>query len=291
MAGSFVSRLRLKLSTGHAPVCVGLDPRLDALPSRLLADSTPAKRIAAFYGELLPAIAPHVPVVKPNIAFFECHGASGFAAYEEVCKTARARGLLVIGDIKRGDIGSTASAYADVHLDLADAVTLHPLLGQDSIAPFLQRCAVTGGAVFVLVRTSNASATELQAVRTLQGDELSDVIAAHVHRWGEGLGDADDYGPVGAVVGATYPQDLARLRRLMPRALILVPGVGAQGGSVRDTLSAFDSSGMGGIISQSRGVAQCFAPDDPQWLDRVVAAAKSFSLEMRSVLRQQGAAS
>ena len=236
----------------------------------------------------MPAIAPYVPVVKPNIAFFERYGAAGFATYEGVCRVARAAGLLVIGDIKRGDIGPTASAYADVHLDLADAVTLHPLMGKDSVEPFLQRCLVTGGAVFVLVRTSNASATEFQGVHTRDGEELSDVIAAHVHQWGEGLGDAHDYGPVGAVVGATYPQEMARLRGRMPRALILVPGVGAQGGTVRDALSAFDAHGVGGIVNQSRGVAQCFAPDDPQWLDRVVTAAKSFSTEMHNALRTQG---
>ena len=290
MTGTFVARLRQKLSSGLAPVCVGLDPRLEALPVNLLPRAAPAARISAFYSELLPALAPLVPAVKPNIAFFERYGAAGFAAYEDVCKAARARGLLVIGDIKRGDIGTTASAYADVHLDLADAVTLHPLMGKDSVDPFLQRCQATGGSVFVLVRTSNASATEFQGVRTPAGDELSDVIAAHVHRWGEGLGDANDYGPVGAVVGATYPHELARLRRHMPRALILVPGVGAQGATVHDAAPAFDTNGMGGIVNQSRGIAQCFAADDPRWLDHVVTAAKRFSMQMLNAFRAHSAA-
>jgi orotidine-5'-phosphate decarboxylase len=290
MAGTFVARLRAKLDAGHAPVCIGLDPRLEALPAHLLPDAAPAVRISAFCREVLAAVGAHTPVVKPNIAFFERYGAAGFAAYEDTCRHARAQGLLVIGDVKRGDIGTTAQAYAEVHLDLADAVTLHPLLGKDSVEPFLQRCATTGGAVFVLVRTSNASATELQAHKDSAGEELSDAIARCVHQWGLGLGDARDYSSVGAVVGATYAHELLRLRARMPRALILLPGVGAQGAMVKDALGAFDANGMGGLVNQSRGVTQCFAPQDPDWLAQVASAAQSFARALRDAMRTRGPA-
>ena len=282
MPPSFVDRLHARVAAGSAPVCVGLDPRLDALPAGLATGADPATRIVAFYREVLPAIAPHVPAVKPNVAFFERYGAPGFGAYAEVCALAQARGLLVIGDIKRGDIDSTAAAYAEFHLDVADAVTLHPLLGRDSLAPFLKRCATGGKAIFVLVRTSNASAVEVQGLRLEGGGELSEALARAVDAWGHEF--EGEYAPVGAVVGATYPDELGRLRALMPRASILIPGVGAQGASVSDTLAAFDGRGFGGIVNQSRGVLQCFQPTDSNWLDQVRDAAQAFAREMRRAL-------
>lgn len=284
MGGSFVSRLRDKLSTGHAPVCIGLDPRLASLPDSLLPSASPVERIRAFHRELLPAIAPHAPAVKPNIAFFERYGAAGFAAYEDVCHRARDLGLLVVGDVKRGDIGPTAEAYAEVHLELADAVTLHPLMGKDSVEPFLKKCDQTHGAVFVLVRTSNPSAVEFQSLE-VGGRELSDVIAAQVDAWGKGRGSSDAFGPVGAVVGATYPHELARLRKLMPRAPILIPGVGAQGATVADTLAAFAPDGQGGLVNQSRGVVSTFAPSARDWLEQIERAAREFAAQMRGALR------
>ncbi|HLU38293.1 MAG TPA: orotidine-5'-phosphate decarboxylase [Planctomycetota bacterium] len=285
-----MSRLREKLAAGHAPVCVGIDPRLEDLPRRLLPDAAPPARIAAFCREVLPVLAPVVPAVKPNVAFFERWGSAGFAVYEEVCRRARALGLLVIGDVKRGDIGSTAEAYAALHLDLADAVTLHPLLGRDAVAPFLARCERDGSAVFVLVRTSNASAAELQGLRLEGGGDVSDAVARAVDAWGAGLGPPDDYGPVGAVVGATWPDDLARLRAAMPRALLLLPGVGAQGASIEDTLPAFDAAGFGALVNQSRGVLRAFAADDDAWLDAIARAARDFSAQMTRALAARAAA-
>src|SRR5687767_14790382 len=141
MASDFSRELaRRILEQGRAPAVVGLDPRPDALPRDLAAGQPPAARITAFYEAVLPVLARHVPVVKPNVAFFEAHGADGWRAYETTCRSARAAGLLVLGDVKRGDIGATAQAYAQAHFALADAVTLHPLLGSDSLAPFLEGC-------------------------------------------------------------------------------------------------------------------------------------------------------
>jgi orotidine-5'-phosphate decarboxylase len=267
-----------------APVVIGLDPRLDALPTRLPATATPTERILAFYRQAMPAIARHAPAVKPNIAFFECYGAAGYATYEATCALARQHGLLVLGDIKRGDIGSTAEAYAEGHFRHADAVTLHPYLGADSVAPFLGACHPERGgkAVFVLVRTSNPGARDFQDL-PIDGEPLCDHVARAVSRWGASLPQAHGYNPVGAVVGATWPQELARLRKLMPHSWLLLPGVGAQGGKVEDLAAAFDARGLGALVNQSRGVMQAFAPGDADWLDRLEQAASTFATSCRAV--------
>ncbi len=281
---SFVAAIAERVLRGQAPIVVGLDPRLDALPHGLAAGAAPAERIVEFYRRTLPAIARHAPCVKPNIAFFECHGSDGYRAYEATCALAREHGLLVIGDVKRGDIGSTALAYAEGHFAMADAVTLHPYLGGDSIEPFLGPCRPERGgkAVFVLVRTSNPGARDFQDLQ-VDGRALCDVVARAVTRWGADLPRAEGYSPVGAVVGATWPAELARLRALLPHAWLLLPGVGAQGASVGDLAAAFDERGLGALVNQSRGVMQAFAPEDPDWLGRVEAAAATFAAECKAV--------
>lgn len=280
---SFVAQIAERVLSGQAPIVIGLDPRLDNLPQRVLPGKAPAERIVAFYREALPVLARHAPCVKPNIAFFECFGADGYRAYEETCALAQRHGLLVIGDVKRGDIGSTAEAYAAGHFALADALTLHPYLGSDSIEPFLRACAGDEGkAVFVLVRTSNPGARDFQDL-LVDGERLCDVVARAVTRWGEELPRAEGYSPVGAVVGATWPQELVRLRALLPHSWLLLPGVGAQGGAVADLHSAFDEHGLGALVNQSRGVMQCFAPAAADWLDRIENAARTFAAECRTV--------
>lgn len=281
MTADFPDRLAERVDR-MGPAVVGLDPRLEALPTQLAAGAPPPERLLAFYREALAVLATQIAIVKPNIAFFERFGAAGFAAYETTCAIAREHGLLVIGDIKRGDIGSTAEAYADIHLQLADAVTLHPYLGTDSLAPFLARCRDHGKGVFVLVRTSNPSAAELQDLE-VGGATLSDNVARLVDRLGVELAPDAAYSPVGAVVGATRPEDLRRLRALMPHAWILLPGVGAQGATVEDTAAAFDAKGHGGLISQSRSIMQCFAPSDGDWRDQLAAAAAEFGAQARRI--------
>lgn len=279
---AFVAELSRRVLAGAAPAVVGLDPRLDAFPSGILPGGSAPDRIAAFYREAMPVLAEHVPVVKPNIAFFECYGSAGFAAYEATCAAARANGMLVLGDIKRGDIGSTAEAYAEGHSKWADAVTLHPYLGGDSLQPFLQRSHPDRGGLglFVLVRTSNPGAKDLQDLR-IEGQDraLCDAVADAVHRWGQDLPKAEGYSPVGAVVGATWPQELARLRARMPNAWILLPGVGAQGGKVDDLVAAFDRRGLGALATQSRGVMQAFQPGDADWKRRLAEAAAQFAAD------------
>lgn len=283
MTESFALALERRLASGRAPAVVGLDPRIEALPTAVLPGAHPAERIAAFLEASLPLLARHVPVVKPNIAFFEAHGWRGYRAYETICHAARAAGLLVIGDIKRGDIGSTAAAYAAGHTPLVDALTLHPYLGSDSIDPFLQACRSSGTGLFVLVRTSNPSAAEFQGLEVGGGGgDLSAAIARAVHRWGEGTGGGD-YADVGAVVGATFPEAIAGLRAAMPRAWFLLPGVGAQGASVADVAPAFDARGRGALVAQSRGVMECFAPEDPDWQAKIEAAVQRFAESVLAV--------
>lgn len=281
---SFVAEIARRVLAGQAPVVVGLDPRLDAFPTDIAPDAEPAERIVAFYRQCLPTLALHVPCVKPNIAFFERFGAQGYSAYQEVCRLAKDNGLLVLGDIKRGDIGSTATAYAEGHFAHADAVTLHPYLGEDSILPFLGACHPDRGGkgVFVLVRTSNPGAGDFQDL-DVGGRALCDVIAEAVTRWGNDLPQAEGYSPVGAVVGATWPSELERLRALLPHAWLLLPGVGAQGGKVEDLTAAFDDRGLGALVNQSRGVMQCFDPSATDWLDRVEESARVFAAQCRSV--------
>jgi orotidine-5'-phosphate decarboxylase len=282
---SFVHELAERIQRGMAPVALGLDPRADALPDAIAAPTVP-ERIVAFYQKVLPVLARHAPVVKPNIAFFEAHGSRGYAAYEAVCALAKEHGLLVLGDVKRGDIGSTAEAYAAGHFTLADALTLHPYLGLDSVEPFLRHCTPEGGGkgVFVLVRTSNPGARDFQDLRVGE-HALCDVVADAVARWGRDLPQADGYSPVGAVVGATYPKDLARLRARLPNSWLLLPGVGAQGAAVADLAPAFDRRGLGALVAQSRGVLQAFAPGESRWLQRIDDAAAAFAQECRTVAR------
>ncbi|MBL8727156.1 MAG: orotidine-5'-phosphate decarboxylase [Planctomycetes bacterium] len=285
---SFTAQLAERVLAGQAPIVIGLDPRLDALPKGLLPGATPALRIVEFYRRALPVLARHAPCVKPNIAFFECFGGDGYRAYEQTCALAHQHGLLVVGDVKRGDIGSTAAAYAEGHFALADALTLHPYLGADSVAPFLAACRPEHGGrgVFVLVRTSNPGARDFQDLE-VDGEPLCDHVARAVTAWGAELPRAEGYSPVGAVVGATWPHELARLRSLLPHSWLLLPGVGAQGAKVEDLAAAFDARGLGALVNQSRGVMQCFEPDATDWLECIDAAAATFATECRAVAHRQ----
>lgn len=283
MSDAFTERLGRRVAAGAAPAVVGLDPRLEALPVGVAAGEAPAQRILAFYSDVIPLIARHVPAVKPNVAYFERLGAPGWALYLETCALARAVGLLVIGDVKRGDIGATAEAYAAAHCEHVDAVTLHPYLGEDAIAPFLRRGAA-GLGLFVLVRTSNPSSGRFQTLATEAG-RLCDVVADSVDEWGRGATDSFGYSAVGAVVAATFPDELAGFRSRMPRAWFLIPGVGAQGGRIGELAAAFDARGLGAIVAQSRGILECFAPDDPAWRSRVDDALVNFTDELNSVCR------
>lgn len=259
----FSDRLNSRIQDLRAPAVVGLDPHLHRLPTPLRERfehlSGDARRTAAAEAVLewgvavLEGISGVVPATKPQVAFFEQLGSAGVAVLEVLCQEARNRGILVLLDAKRGDIGSTAEGYARALLDDdgpigADAVTLSPYLGRDSIEPFLARCE-QGKGLFVLVRTSNPGGGDLQVEHTAaQG------VAGWIRAWNaERVGECG-YGPVGAVVGATVPDEAIALREAMPRSIFLVPGYGAQGGTAADTRPCFDANLGGAIVNSSRGV-------------------------------------
>jgi orotidine-5'-phosphate decarboxylase len=238
---------------------VGLDPRWELLPEALRADGDPPTAFRRFGAEIIEAVADLAAAIKPQVAFFEQYGWRGMEAFESVCRLARQRGLLVIGDLKRGDIGSTAEAYAEGWLggDCLDAITVNPYLGTDALEPFVRTARDRGRGLFVLVRTSNPSACDLQDLPVADGSgtrPLYRVVGDLVRRWGEGdLGECG-YSFVGAVVGATYPDEAAELRAALPGVPFLVPGYGAQGGSAADVVPALDGRGLGAVVNSSRDI-------------------------------------
>jgi orotidine-5'-phosphate decarboxylase len=278
----FADRLASAVRTRGNPVCVGLDPRWDGLPHEITrrhgTDSLDAvaRAFEEFCGRVLDIVAPLVPAVKPQVAFYEACGPAGMAVLQRLLRKARRLGLLTILDGKRNDIASTAAAYADaafagtpvagrVHpVWEADAVTVNPYLGRDAVEPFLRSARRTEGGVFILVRTSNPGAGLFQDLECA-GKPLYRHVGDAVAAWSrENLG-ACGLGDVGAVVGATYPAEMAALRAALPEVVFLVPGYGAQGGTAGDVAGAFRPDGLGAVVSSSRGVLFPFAPEDPHW--------------------------
>jgi orotidine-5'-phosphate decarboxylase len=256
------------------PVVVGLDPRWEQLPHAIVAGQSDdfAARAAAyefFCREIIDVVAERVPAVKPQAAFFEACGPVGMVALGNVVRHARERGLLVIMDGKRSDIGSTAEAYAGAYMGRAsawgcDALTISPYLGADSLEPFVRVASENGAGLFVLVKTSNPGSGMLQD-RQVEGEPLYRVVASYVEDQSAVNAGASEYGHVGAVVGATYPEQLAELRAAMPHTWFLVPGYGSQGGTAKDCAPAFDAKGLGAVINNSRGII--FAHKRPEYRD------------------------
>lgn len=288
----FADRLAAAVRGKRNALCVGLDPRWESLPLELRTrhgDGTltaTARAFEEFCARVIDVVASLVPVVKPQSAFFEACGPAGMVALERILRRARQRGLITILDSKRNDIASTATAYADAAfagtmLDGqrhpvwdADAMTVNPYLGRDSLEPFLESGRRAERGVFVLVRTSNPGAGQFQDLEC-DGKPLYQHVAKAVGAWSrENLGQGG-YGDVGAVVGATRPAELAAVRKLLPEAWLLLPGVGAQGASAADTAPAFRADGLGAIVNSSRGILFPYCPDDPRWEDAVAAASRS----------------
>ena len=252
---TFADRLAAEVERKRSQLVVGLDPRVDLLPVELRGD------VSRFCCGVVDAVAPHVVAVKPQLAFFEALGAAGIAAFEQVCQYAKRAGLLVIADGKRGDIGSTARAYSEAYIEgdppLADALTVNPWLGRDAVEPFLGAVRRGGVGIFVLVRTSNAGG-DLQDVVLKDGRPMWHYVAELVDEWGADTAGEVGLSSVGAVVGATHPRAVAEARRLMPRTILLLPGVGAQGGSIADLARAFQSGPASAVVPVSRSVIYAF---------------------------------
>lgn len=298
----FALRLSNAVQSKRNPLCVGLDPRWESLPTSLKArhaDGT-LKGVASAYREfclrVLDLVADQVPVVKPQSAFFEACGPAGMVAMAEVIEKAKSLGLVVILDAKRGDIASTAVAYAEaafcgspfegtiLPVWNADALTVNPYLGRDAVEPFIATARQSAGGLFILVRTSNPGSGLFQEL-DCGGKKLYEVVADSVTTWNSENLSANGYGDCGAVVGATHPRELTELRQRMKGVWLLVPGYGAQGGKAGDVASAFDPNGLGAVVNSSRGITFPFKPDEPQWEKAIVEATSKSVAELRAIAK------
>jgi orotidine-5'-phosphate decarboxylase len=270
VAGHFADRLAAAVERKGAPLCVGLDPDPALMPEGV--------GIAEFCRGIVDAVAESAVAVKPQAAFFEAQGATGWADLVEVCGYAREAGLLVIADGKRGDVPSTARAYAAAFAPLADAVTVNPYLGRDSLEPFF---AYDGLGVLALIKTSNPGSADIQDLPLEDGRPVWQHVAGLVDRWGADLIGESGLSSVGAVVGATHPEVLETVRSLMPNAVLLLPGVGAQGGRPEDLAPAFAAGRASALPSASRSVL--YANRGPAWQEAAAAEAARLADELRAV--------
>jgi orotidine-5'-phosphate decarboxylase len=242
------------------PISVGLDPRLDMIPQFLIdKNPTPGTAALEFNKGIIDAVKDLVPVVKPQIAYFEMLGLDGMAALAETVKYAKEQGLLIIMDAKRNDIGSTCEAYANAYFTEGDfevdALTVNGYLGYDGIKPFIEHCEKNEKGIFILVKTSNPSSGDIQdRIIDESGQPVFEFMAQFVDSWGSELVGESGYSPIGAVVGATYPEQAKKIRLLMPNSIFLVPGYGAQGGGAADVKPCFSEDGTGAIVNSSRGI-------------------------------------
>jgi orotidine-5'-phosphate decarboxylase len=282
---AFGDRLGDAVERKRSQLVVGLDPRLDLLPMELrgegvLGRASQAAAVERFCKGIVDAVGPYVVAVKPQAAHFEALGSDGIRALEETCDYARAAGLLVLLDAKRGDIGPTSRAYAEAYLEprdaappLADALTASPYLGLDSIDPFLAACRRYGAGLFLLVRTSNAGAADIQDAALSDGRPLWQHVADLVREWGQPFVGERGMSSVGAVVGATVPRAVSEARRLLPQTPLLLPGIGAQGATPADVARAFTTGPATALVTASRSVIYAFRERDDDW--RVAAAAEA----------------
>ena len=302
---NFSDRLAEAIKAKNNPSVLGLDPRLEYIPESIKAESrkqvdnefqAAAESIVEFNRRLIDSTCDIIPIIKPQVAYYEMFGVEGLRALDETINYAHRKGLIVIADGKRNDIGPTAEAYSSAFLgktDIfgkacrafnADALTVNAYLGVDGIKPFLGDCMKEEKGIFVLVKTSNPSSGQLQDMILEDGRRVYEVMADLVREWGETLKGDNGYSSVGAVIGATYPEQLKELRVRMPGAWILVPGYGAQGGGAKDVAPAFDRQGLGAVVNASRSLMCAYKLD--QWKDKFTQeefaeAARAEAIRMR----------
>ncbi len=272
-----IEKLVEKIKKLEAPIVVGLDPTLDLMPKFLMDKAIKEKgetleaaadAIWEFNKKIVDAVYELIPAVKPQLAMYEQFGVQGMAAYKKTVEYCHEKGLLVIGDGKRGDIGSTSAAYATAHIGKvkigsteiapfdADFLTLNPYMGSDGVVPFIDECKKNDRGLFILVKTSNPSSGEFQD-KQVGEKPLYELVGKKVDEWGLDTGSGA-YSEVGAVVGATYPEMGKVLRDIMPRAYILVPGYGAQGGTAAELKPFFNKDGLGAVVNSSRGIIAAY---------------------------------
>ena len=301
---NIMDRLIDKIKQTNNPTVMGLDPRYEILPECIKEKyeenlEGASKAILEFNKALIDATYDIIPAIKPQIAFYEMYGLPGMKAFEETCKYAREKEIFVIADIKRGDIGTTAQAYSNAFLGKTkignieqsiydvDFVTLNPYMGTDSIRPFIEDCKKYNKGAFVLVKTSNQSSGELQDLKLESREEVYIKVAKLVEKWGNDLIGEYGYSSISAVVGATYPKQLQKLRNIAQHTFFLIPGYGAQGGKAEDIALGFDKDKVGGIVNSSRGLMCAYKSD--LWKDKYVEkdfakATRAEAIRMRNEL-------
>ena len=280
---NIIDQLIEKIKIMKNPTVIGLDPRYEMLP-KCVKDKYPKtlegarQAIIEYNKALIDAIYDIIPAIKPQIAFYEMYGIPGMQAFKETCEYAKQKGMFVIADIKRGDIGSTAQGYSNAYLGKTkieeneqslydiDFVTVNPYMGTDCVKPFIDDCKKYNKGLFILVKTSNPSSGELQDVKLENGEEVYTRVAKYVEKWGEELRGEYNYSSISAVVGATYPEQLKQLRQIAPHTYFLIPGYGAQGGKAEDIALGFDENGLGGIVNASRSLMCAYKSD--MWKDK-----------------------
>ena len=272
---NFSDRLAEQVTLKRNPSVLGLDPKLEYIPESIkqmafekntCPKQAAAQSIVEFNRRLIDAVYDIIPAIKPQLAYYEMYGANGIQAFDETVQYAKSKGLIVIADGKRNDIGTTAEAYASAYLGVteiygqkesafdADALTVNGYLGFDGIKPFVTACTEHGKGIFTLVKTSNPSSGQLQDLKLSDGRTIYEAMADLVDEWGSTVIGKCGYSSIGAVVGATYPKQLEELRKRMPKSWILVPGYGAQGGTASDVAYAFDKNGLGAVVNASRSL-------------------------------------
>ena len=286
------------------PTCVGLDTSFDYLPDDMRAGakdfSDVAERIFYYNKKLVDTLCDIVPSVKVQIAYYEMYGAEGLKAYRETLSYAAEKGLVVIADAKRNDIGSTAACYSRAFLGEtsvegarfsafpSDYVTVNGYLGTDGIVPFVEDCKERDKGIFVLVKTSNPSSGELQNLLLENGTPVYEYMGGLVEKWGESTVGKYGYSAVGAVVGATHPEEAARLRKKLPHTFFLIPGYGAQGGSAEMLRCCFGKDGLGGVVNNSRGILCAYKKTGGTYYEAARAAAVAMQKDLSEAIGKMG---
>ena len=302
-----IDNLIEKIKQTNNPTVIGLDPRYEMLP-KCVTDKYPktlegvAEAIIEFNKELIDNTYDIIPAAKVQIAFYEMYGIPGIKAFKETCQYAKEKGMVVIADIKRGDIGSTATGYSNAFLGRTpigekeeaiydvDFVTVNGYMGTDCVKPFVEDCKKYDKGIFILVKTSNPSSGELQDLKLQNGQEVYVQMSELVEKWGEDLRGKYGYSSIAAVVGATYPEQLSQIREIAPHTYFLIPGYGAQGGKASDIALGFDKNGLGGIVNASRSLMCAYKSDN--WKDKFneenyAKATRAEAIRMRDELNKE----
>lgn len=301
-----IDNLIEKIKKTNNPTVMGLDPRYEMLPKCVTNKYSQdlegvAKAIVEYNKALIDATYDVIPAIKPQIAFYEMFGIPGMKAFKETCRYAKEKGMIVIADIKRGDIGSTAQGYSNAFLGRTpigekeeaiydvDFITVNPYMGTDCVKPFIEDCKKYNKGIFILVKTSNPSSGELQDLKLENNKEVYRQVTDLVEKWGEELRGEYNYSSIAAVVGATYPEQLEQIRKAAPHTYFLIPGYGAQGGKANDIALGFDSNGLGGIVNASRSLMCAYKSDrwKEQYTEEEYAkATRAEALRMKDELNQ-----